>query len=148
MSAKKQSSFYVYLNSASCKKYFSSNTSTSFRILLSKPIYLQGYWEVGLIDADFPNLQPNYDPDFITINSHICEESISDDSLLPILCRIYKAELKRSQRPLRILQPVYIPINTENLSSIDMYLKDDSGNSPSFGKGSLICTLHFRQCEK
>lgn len=134
---------YIYLNSDGCKKFFSGNSVTSFRTILGKTLHLKGKWEVAILDIDLPNFEAGYNTDFITVNTHICQESVFDDSLRPILLRVYKHELRRA---LRVTYPMYVPINTDTLASIGLYLKDSSDNEPSFSRGHLRCTLHLRQC--
>ena len=48
-------SFYVTLPSNGSMNLFSNNTVTEFTNRLAKPIYLDGEWEVGLIECSYPH---------------------------------------------------------------------------------------------
>ena len=42
-------------------------------------------------------------------------------------------------------QPHYVPVSTSELSTIEVQIKDDSGEDILFKSGKVICKLHFRQ---
>ena len=42
-------------------------------------------------------------------------------------------------------QPHYVPVSTDELNTIEINIKDDTGKSVSFASGKVICKLHFRQ---
>ena len=42
-------------------------------------------------------------------------------------------------------QPLYVPVNTSTFDTIEINIKDDTGQNVSFKAGKVICKLHFRQ---
>ena len=42
-------------------------------------------------------------------------------------------------------QPHYVPVSTDELSTIEINIKDDTGTNVSFASGKVVCKLHFRQ---
>ena len=42
-------------------------------------------------------------------------------------------------------QPHYVPVNTSKFDTIEINIKDDTGQNMSFKAGKVICKLHFRQ---
>ena len=42
-------------------------------------------------------------------------------------------------------RPHYVPVNTDEISTIEINIKDDTGDDVSFQSGKVLCKLHFRQ---
>ena len=138
---------YIYVDSTACLDYFSDNTATAFRVKLAKPLILLGAWEVALTAIDIPNFSSAYDTAYVDINSNICEESICNSSLQPMLCRVSKKEIARGKE-IRFPRPSYVRLNSEEISVLQVYMTDAGNGKPSFRSGHSYCTLHIRQCSK
>lgn len=139
---------YIYLTSTASDDYFSNNSVTNFRVKLPKALKLApfGHYAVALVDIDLPKLRQNYTSKHISIYSSICQPSITDSGLKPILHRVFYSYL-RSGRPLSLDPLRYVPLNTDSLDVLDMYLLDDTNVPPSFRPGQLSCTLHIKSIE-
>lgn len=137
---------YIYLTSTSSTEFFSFNSITNFKVKLPKTLKLTpfGNFSVALLDIDLPKLQQNYSAKYITLYTSICQPSISETGLKPVLHRIYFSHF-RSGKPLTFFPLKYISLNTEALDVIDLYLIDDTGRPPSFRPGQLSCTLHIKE---
>ena len=138
---------HIYVDSSACLEYFADNTATSFRVRLAKPLTLFGTWEAALIAIDIPNLATDYDTSYIDINCNICEESICNSTLHPVLCRLSKKEVKRG-REIRFTRPSYVRLSTDEISVLQVYITDATQTKPSFRPGHSYCTLHIRPCSK
>lgn len=137
---------YIYLTSTASLEYFPNNSVTSFRVKLPKPLNLKplGRYSVALLDIDLPKFQQNYAAKHITLFSNMCQHSVSDNTLKPILHRLFFADL-RSGRPQILQSPRYVGLNSENLDIIEIYLLDELNQPPSFRPGQLSCTLHIEE---
>ena len=138
---------HIYIDSTACLDYFSDNSPASFRVKLAKPLTLFGLWEAALIAIDMPNLQGDYETPYVDINCNICEESICNSKLQPVLCRLSKKEISRG-REIRFNRPSYVRLSSEEISVLQVYMTDASQNKPSFRSGHSYCTLHIRPCSQ
>ena len=136
---------HIYVDSTACVDYFSDNTAASFRVKLAKPLTLFGHWEAALIAIDIPDFASNYETSYVDINCNICEESICNSKLQPVLCRLSKKEITRG-REIRFSRPSYVRLTSEQISVLQVYMTDASQNKPSFRTGHCYCTLHIRAC--
>ena len=134
----------IYIYGSSAKDLYEENEPDTFRINLGTTLDLEGKWEMALMDIDLPRLTTNYKPQYITLYSSVCTSSIIGAAQRPILYRFFKSDL-RYTKALNITTPRYVPLNTDSLPVIDIYLLDDKGEKPSFQKGQTTCTLHLRK---
>ena len=135
---------YVYVDSTASLEYFKENSPVDFRVKLSKQLTLQGLWEVAVVNVSFPVTGSNYKPEIIYINSSMCQDSVLNGTLQPILCSIHRSEFRN--RHVVFSRPSYVRVNTDQLTVLRVYLRDNENQSPSFQPGALYCTLHFRKC--
>lgn len=62
------------------------------------------------------------------------------------LLRSVAAEHKRGQHVIKAYgEPHYVPINSKEIHTVEINIKDDTGSDVSFTFGKVICKLHFRQ---
>lgn len=134
---------YIYLTSNGSQTFFSENSSTEFRIRLSRPVTVYGRWEIAILQVSLPHFKSGYSPAYIDISTSVCLPSILNGSEKPILNRIFFTEIIEGAC-IRFHRPYYLTVNTENLHVIDINLYDDKGDKPSFDDGEVCCTLHLR----
>ena len=135
---------YVYVDSAASLEYFKENKAVDFRVKLAKQLTLQGSWEVAVVNVGFPAITSNYKAQIIYINSSICQDSVLNGTLQPILSSVHRKEFRKGH--VVFSPPSYVRVNTDQLTVLRVYLRDSEGQSPSFHSGALYCTLHFRKC--
>jgi hypothetical protein len=135
---------YLYLSSDSCKEIYPSNAPDEFRVRLPQALHLSepDSWSLAILDVHLPRFSTGYKPKFIVFESTVCTPSVYESSLRPILQRLYFHELRRGL-PVRILSPRYVTVNTKDLHTFDLYLRDENGSRISFNSGHLSCTLHL-----
>ena len=137
---------YLYVSSGQSDQFFLVNTTSAFRVILPKRLNLtpRGRWRVAILDIDLPRFQDNYKTAYITINSSVCEPSFVNTALRPTLNRVYFNDLLRG-RPVTFDSPRYVKLTGDGLDVIDIYLTDSNGESPSFTRGTVACTLHLAE---
>lgn len=149
MQANSASTIYIYITSDQSDNYFHGNTPSSFRIKLPRRLFLahdSSVWYVALLDISFPNLKEGYKPTYITIHSNICQTSIVNGSQAAVLQRVYKGQLSEGMH-VTFDSPRYIPVSVDSADTIEIYLTDYTGTTPSFQEGQSSCTLHITKFE-
>ena len=75
----------------------------------------------------------------------VCAPQIVGDVYAPLL----RAVATKGQRGDYIIksygEPHYVPVNTDEVNTIEINIKDDTGADVPFTIGKVICKLHFRQ---
>jgi hypothetical protein len=140
---------YFYISSVQQPLYFNENSSNSFRVKL--PVRLSAQtgedFELALLDIQMPAFTPKSVPQYITINSQICQPSVLESHLQPVLYKL-SVDLKDADKnSITIDQPRYIPLNVRDVDVLDIYIKDSDGQPASFAEGHTSCTLHLRRTD-
>ena len=126
--------FYVYGNSHDCFEIHPKNEAANFRIHLSKPIHLEGQWEVGLMQFQF---DASTDKPYHVCCDLVCESYVGDHKL-PILRRV---RLKHIQ----FTNVLYVPLKIRDFQDICIYLVTWKNKEAHNIRGRTFCTLHFRR---
>ena len=133
-------SIYVVLSSDKSSRYFPNNNPFSFKSHLNAPIVLEGTWKVALVEVDITSKLSKEDP--IYVYSSICQESIVEGEKKPLLRRLM------SNGPgdwtTLIDSPHYLPVNTNELYDIEIYITDRHNDTASFLDQPSTLTLHFK----
>ena len=94
----------------------------------------------------------NYPPDHtngfnaLYVYCYVVQPQIVGNVYAPLLRTVGINNEKRGDLVQRLYdQPHYVPVNTDELSIIEINIKDDTGQNISFASGKVICKLHFRQ---
>ena len=95
--------------------------------------------------------QSKYQPDInrgfhsLYIYCNIVDSQIVGDVYAPLL-RTVAIKGNRGQVVNETFNQIhYVPVNTDEVSTIEINIKDDTGDDVSFQSGKVICKLHFRQ---
>jgi hypothetical protein len=114
--------------------YFSQDINISgdcIRVILPKPLYLDGVWEVALSEVAHPNSLPCFlCVDFINY-------SIINNSQLPILRQLFTRT-----RYLEFHNEHFVRVSVSTLQHIHIFLCDESGTK--IPCENLKGVLHFR----
>ena len=135
---------YIYISSDQSGSNFQGNSPGSFRVKLPRQLQLtpQGSWNVAILDINLPKPPADYKPAYLTINSSMCQPSFVNGTQAPVLHKIYYSQFKNG-KPLTFDNPRYVPVITDSLDIIEIYLTDSNGALPTFEKGHSACTLHL-----
>ena len=76
---------------------------------------------------------------------NVREPQIVGDSYVPLLRTVAIKGAHGEYVTKTYGEPHYVPVNTDELSVIEMNIKDDTGQDVPFIDGKVVCKLHFRQ---
>ena len=82
------------------------------------------------------------------VYSNIVEPQLVGDVYAPLLRTVaMTANIQRGaqQETVAFDSPHYVPVITDEISTIEINIKNDSGENVSFLTGKSVCTLHFRR---
>ena len=82
------------------------------------------------------------------VYGNIVEPQLVGDVYAPLLQTVALAtNIKRGahQETVAFDNPHYVPVITDEISTIEINIKRDSGENVSFETGKSVCTLHFRR---
>ena len=125
------SGFYLNLTSKS-KIYSTTNTASSFRVLLPSEIDLKGKWECALIELFLPG-QTTLKPKYITTN--FLDLSVVGEHVQRLLRVFY--EKKRHLT----FSPEYYPVSSDRLYELTFDIFDETDALKISGETQL--KLHF-----
>lgn len=134
---------YIHISSDQSTSYFSNNSPSGFRVKMPYTINLDHgiQYEIAILQITTPPLKNQYNPKYITINTNMCESSIINNTLRPILRLMHVDSLGET---IEFSAPQYHNVTSHSIDLIDLYLSDDSNSEPSFEQGTLYVTLHIR----
>jgi hypothetical protein len=134
---------YIHLSSDRSTAYFSNNTPSAFRVKLSYNINLDPNteFEIALVQFWAPSFKSGYEPKYVTINTNVCEASILNLALRPILRRLHPDEFGKA---VEFSSPQYLTLTSHSLALLDFYLRDEKDSEPSFKEGEVYATLHIK----
>lgn len=136
---------YLYITSDQSDSYFADNKVYTFKIHLDSPMFLSGFWKVGLAEfhARQGKVKLNADETSLYIFTNICKESIVDGTEQPLLRRVEKNTKNGWSY---FLNPVfYLPVKRKELLEFEVYIRSGKGTSASFLQSPAHLTLHFKQ---
>lgn len=112
-----------------------------------------GAWEMDQTDIlkHYSIVTGTHQPDIracfynIYVYTNIVKDTIVGNSYVPLLRTVQNTTPKNAYVTESFLHNNYIPIKTNYISSITIYLTDDTGSQVEFKFGKTIATLHFRK---
>lgn len=139
---------YLYLSTKKNGSDEIPNVKNLYELVFKLPKSIKlapfGDWSIALVDIDLPKLEENYRPQYLVIFSSVCAPCVFQQDLKPVMQNLYYFQI-RSNKPIIFENPRYVKINKEALDTIDLYITDENGDSPSFKNRTLACTLHIRK---
>jgi len=134
--------FYLHLHCADSLLSHFDNHAGDFTVDLPRRFLLNGQWECGLAEitfvSDFEKLANR-----IYVCSNLVEDSYLKGTSLPILRSI---DVEAKEKVDLILNPVfYFKVRREELSRLQIFIRNDTLGSSRFKIDRLYCTLHFRR---
>ena len=134
--------FYLHLHCADSLLSHVDNHAGEFTVDLPRRFHPNGQWGCGLTEitfvSDFEKLTHR-----IYVCSNLVEDSYAKGTSLPILRSI---DVEAEEKVDLILNPVfYIKVRREELSRLQIFIRDDTLGPSRFKIDRLFCTLHFRR---
>ena len=127
--------YYFHLSSEDSKNFHPSNTPLDFTVELPAPLYLEGEWEVALLDIDFDDWLSD-----LYVFCDMCKHSVYEGILQPVLRRVPKFGLDT--------MPQYVPVQVTYscyLKKIHVYIKESTLTDGSYLTKPTTCTLQLRK---
>lgn len=128
--------FYITLRSDDSLLLYPTNSTTHFRVELDGMIHMDDRWMLGLSDITINSTKQ----EDLYICSTVCQDSHVGSGKMPLLRRICAKFKQFSFQNIH-----YIPVRMCELKTVDIYIKDRSGEFPSFVEGTVVITLHFKR---
>lgn len=94
-----------------------------------------GTWSCGLVDCYLNMKKKPVAPLFLCMDA--CDSSMVGEGHLPVLRQI------QSKGGMDFQNIMYVPVKSQELAQIRVYLRDAAGGSPSVEVQGMNCTLHF-----
>lgn len=137
---------HLYITSTTSRDIFPGNNVNKFNLKLPRNLNLtpHGAYSIALLDIDLPRFHADYTAKYITIYSSLCQPCVYKDAQRPVLARLYFSDMKTG-KPFHALFPRYVPLNTDSIDCLDLFILDDRDLPPSFKPGQLTCTLDIRK---
>lgn len=132
-------SLRMVLKSSDSASTHSDNKPWNFRVRLPRSLPLTGEWTVEL--TEFCNNNIRGLPKKIFVYCSICEDTIIGERQGPLLRQIYLTDSKNQI----FLRPYRIPLRSNDLTDMHIYIKDNNTGDASFLTGDSTVTLVFRQ---
>ena len=134
---------YVYLTSDDSKAYFSDNAPYNFRVHLTKPLILKGFWKVSLVEfyAQVSSKVKNA-KQTLYVYCDFCKESTVSGELQPILRRL--TSTKNNRWAYSFDSDFYLPLTKHHIYEMNIYIKMENGELATQLNNPLMITLHFK----
>lgn len=135
-------SIYAIVSSSSSLQYFPQNKAYHFQCHLNTTLNLEGIWKVALLEASVSTSKSLKTRKSICVYSNICGESIVNGDREPILRKLQANSLSNWDIIFETGQ--YMPVKTNNITDIDIYITTEEGLLASFLDQTSSFTLHFK----
>ena len=95
--------------------------------------------------------EAKYQPDIcrqfhsLYVYCNVVDSQIVEDVYAPLLRNVALRGSRGQNITETYDRPHYVPMNTDEISVLEINIKDDTGEDVSFQSGKVICKLHFRQ---
>lgn len=151
--------FYITLPSNSSMQFFPDNRTCCYMTQLPRAIELAGRWEVGLAEIHYPltfgptpssqDTQPVIPAYQMFVYCDLVEPRIVGDVYAPLLRVIQACPTRKAihgETEIKILSPPhYLPLMITNFRTIEINIRDHTGEAVPFAYGTLTVTLHFKR---
>lgn len=137
---------YLYVKSDESDHYFTQNQVYHFKVHLKVPMYLSGFWKVGLVEFQgqrSSKARKSKTDEAIYIFTNICKDSILDGVEKPILRRLEMND--RNGWNYIFDSPIYLPVKRTELIEFEVYIKAEDGSFATFLDSPVHLTLHFKR---
>lgn len=130
----------MVLKSTDSLPVYGDNRPCDFRVRLPRPLPLSGDWTIELTEFRNTNVTPTSDKEIFVYWS-VCDDSIVGDRQKPLLRRI----VVENDANVIFLRPYRVPLRTNDLGAIHLYIRDGNDAEPSFLVGQFTVTVVLRR---
>ena len=134
----------LFIRSDSSNSFYPENKPFHFKVNLGEPLYLEGNWEIALLDF--------YSNEKITMtkkNTHelyifcdLCTDVSLFQNQYSLLRRIFPTSQKTWNNIFS--RPVFVPVKKTEIRDLEIHIFDENGEEASFLSSHLSCTPQIR----
>ena len=136
-------SLRMELSSEDSKLKYPANKPYDFRVHLSTPISLTGYWTVSLLEIFIEHGQAfKYPTSELFVFSNLCDNRVLGGHDVPLLRRVW---LKDNKQNIIYQVPYDVSLRMGQFQDVHIYLNDPQGNQTSFIEDKVSVTLHLKK---
>ncbi|MEW8548689.1 MAG: hypothetical protein AB2693_34745 [Candidatus Thiodiazotropha sp.] len=122
---------------------YPDNKPYDFRVHLSTPISLAGYWTVSLLEICIDRGQAlKYPTSELFVFSNLCDNTVLGGHDVPLLRRVW---LKDNKQNIIYQVPYDVPLQIGQFQDVHIYIKDSQGKETSFIQHKVSVTLHLKR---
>lgn len=133
----------MVLSSEDSKLIYPNNKPHDFRVHLSTPISLTGYWTVSLLEICIERGQAfKYPTTELFVFSNLCDNTVLGGHDVPLLRRVW---LKDKKENIIYQVPYNVPLRIGQFQDVHIYINDPQGNQASFIQNKVSVTLHLKK---
>ena len=129
---------YLFLSSRDSLQYHKSNHWSDFTVELNQDLFLEGRWEVALLDVTCDVKISHH----VTLCCDLSSQSWIMDRFAPVLRSFYATE---GHFTINFPVPYYIRSHACTVKRMRVYMLGDAASLGSFTDQPLMCTLHLKQ---
>ena len=130
----------ILVRSNQSNAYFPNNTTYSFKTYLNKPLYLNGEWEIALLDIHIEDKITKNNRHELYLCCDVCTGVYVFCSQHSLLRRIFPAANNTWSNIFSV--PIYLPVKNSVICELEFYIKDENGEDASFIKKKKTFVLH------
>ena len=130
----------LVLKSTDSLSVYGGNRPCDFRVRLPRTLPLSGDWTIELTEFRNTTVQQTSDKEIFVYCSP-CDDTIVGDRQKPLLRRI----VVEDNGNVIFLRPYRIPLRTNDLGNLHLYIRDGGDAEPSFLAGQSTVTLVLRR---
>ena len=134
---------YITVLSTASRDYFPDNSPHIFANKLQKPLNLDGNWVCALCDIQF--IRPTSVSRNLWIECDFCSYSVIGGTECPLMRRVPLSGTQGQLTDMSFSNLYYIPVNRDYIETVQINIKDDSGEFPSFDNSPVICVFHLKR---
>lgn len=132
----------LFLSSSDCSDTHPSNRSSDFTVDLSKPLTLEGDWEIAVLELGMGG--PGTGNVNTTVCCSLCEESPVYGGARQILRQVVFRKNKMTS--VVYSYPCFVPVKKEpSIQRVRVYINNVAGGRASLGSKHSSCTLQLRR---
>ncbi len=137
-------SYYLHLSSQDSKVSHPWNSAYDFTVEIPRPFYLDGSWECGLLEIEFPN---DIEANTIYFCCDLIEDSYVSDTFHPVLRTVSNKTKTRERRTIftTFAYPHYVSVKKDTFQRVRIFIRGDNLSPVGSVSESVRCTLHIRK---
>jgi hypothetical protein len=133
-------SMRMVLKSTDSLSTYTDNRPSDFRVRLPRTLPLSGDWTIELTEFINTEVRKTSNKE-IFLYCSVCDDTIVGEHQKPLLRRIVLEDRKN----VIFLRPYRVPLRTNDLDTIHLYIRDGNDVEPSFLVGTSTVTLVLRR---